>query len=174
MLSKANFPLGILLIFVRISSCNIVNELLFDESSSLPRGCSPPPNLFEKYSKMRLPTEQEIVDLEELDFIRSLGIPVEEDLPSDVFTGNIPEWQEKIDMYEKSKAHEEKLKQMQAIKEQKEKEKENLAASKEETMRYFSPKDDKLISKHYLARLLDKHFIWYFFTGASVQQNHCE
>ncbi len=128
--------LGLLLALVRITSCNIVNELLFDESSSLPRGCSPPPNLFEKYSKMRLPTEQEMVDLEELDFVRSLGIPAEEELPPDVFYGNFPEWQEKLDMYEKSRAHEEKLKQEQARKEQKERERVNLVASKKDTTRF--------------------------------------
>jgi hypothetical protein len=129
--------LSILLIFVKVTSCNIVNELLFDESSSLPRGCSPPPNLFEKYSKMRLPTEQEIVDLEELDFVRSLGIPVEQVLPPDVFSGNFPEWQEKIEMYEKSRAYEEKQKLEQTRKEQKEIEGENRVSSKEGTGRYF-------------------------------------
>jgi hypothetical protein len=149
-MQKAHFFLSALLMFVRITSSNIVNELLFDESSSLPRGCSPPPNLFEKYSKMRLPTEQELVDLEELDFVRSLGIPVEEDLPPDVFSGSFPEWQEKIDMYEKRRAHEEKLKQEQAKKEQKERERESLAAAKAKAMRYLVSNARRINSKHLL------------------------
>ena len=82
----------------------MINEILFDESSSVPRGLSPPPNLFQKYSKMRLPTDQELVEQEECEMLQSWDVSVEKEFPPDVFPFDFPEWRQKIELFEKRKS----------------------------------------------------------------------
>ena len=113
----------VLLVVLKISQCCLLNDFLFDESSSMPIETSPPRNLFEKYSKMRLPNPQERVLMEDCELLQSIGIPAHVKLRSDIFPGDFPEWSAKIARFKKRKKIEDKMERIKAVKELRKQEK---------------------------------------------------
>jgi hypothetical protein len=99
-----------------ISQCCLFNEIMFDESSSVLRGLSPPPELFQNFSKMRPPTILELAEMEECSFMNKLGVPIEYKLPSDMIDLNFSKWEDKIEAYKKRKLKQERRERIQADK----------------------------------------------------------